>query len=374
MASLRNGPRNTDAHLLAARVARRLERLDEADEHLNACQRREGRETQAVKVERSLVRVHRGDLAGEEDFLRACVKQNDPDAAEILDILAAALFINFRMAEAQQCLDQLLQRRPDDFDALVRRGRTAESMGWHADAVLYYEKALGLRPEVDNVRLAMAEIQVALGRFTDAQQHFEQLHQRQPKNPSVQFGLARCLAGTGRTQQGLQLLNQLLADYPNDWKFLSERGWLAVQRDRPEEGETDLRKAHDLAPFDLPLLTRLADCLRLVSKQDEADEYQDKAKRLKADIQKAADLGDLIREKKPDDPDLRHQLGCLLLRLGKKQDALHWFQTALEKDPTHRKTHASLVDFYESVDAFEQADYHRRFLRGLGATSSATSP
>ena len=49
--------------------------------------------------------------------------------------------------------------------------------------------------------------------------------------------------------------------------------------------------------------------------------------------------------------------------LGKEQDALHWFRTALRKDPRHRPTHEALAAFYARAGAFEQAAYHRRFLR-----------
>jgi tetratricopeptide (TPR) repeat protein len=359
-------PNNPAAHLLAARATRRLELLDEAEKHLDACERLESGTMHATQVERALLRVHRGDLAGAEDFLRACVKQDDPDSVEILDILSAALILNYRVHDAQKCLDDLLQKQPDHFHAVVRRGWTAESMSRYPDAIKYLERALSLRPDVDAVRLSLAEIQVAIGRFAEARQHFEKLSARQPNHPSVRFGLARCLAGTGQKRDALQLLDRLLAEYPDDWKALGERGWLSVELDRPKEAESYLRRAESQAPPDLPLLIRLSDCLRLLGKEDEARAYRDKADKLKADMQRAAQLGDLIREERPNDPDLRHELACILLRLGKRQDALHWFQTALEKDPAHRPTHQSLMAFYETVGAPEQAALHRRFLHRAG--------
>jgi predicted Zn-dependent protease len=367
-ASLRGWPHNPAAHLLAARAARRLELLDEAQRHLDACQAIEGRETQAIRVERALLRVHRRELAAVEGFLRYCVKQEDPNTVEILDILSAGLILNYRVHEAQQCLDDLLRRKPNDFDALVRRGWTAQSMSRYADAVQYLAKALALRPDADAVRLSLAELQVALGRYTDAQAHFEQLRRKQPEHPSVLFGMARCLAGTGRKEQALELLDRLLAAHPNDWKALGERGWLSVEMDRPAEAETYLRRAESLAPSDLPLLIRLAECLRLLGKEDEARTVREKADRLKADFERASYLGDLIREKSPNDPALRHELACILLRLGKPQDALHWFQTALEKDPTYRPTHQSLTEFYNRVGDFQQAARHRRFISTPGET------
>jgi tetratricopeptide (TPR) repeat protein len=234
-------------------------------------------------------------------------------------------------------------------------------MSRYAEAINYLQKALALRPDADTVQLSMAEIQVAIGRFAEAQKHFELLRKRQPDNSSVLFGLARCLGGSGRKEEAIQLLDLVLAKYPNDWKALSERGWLS-EADRPAEALGYLRRAESLAPPDLPLLVRLSDCLRLLGKDDEARAYREKADRLKADFQRAADLGDLIREKSPDDPTPRHELACILLRLGKQQDALHWFQTALQKDPAYRPTHQSLAAFYDQIGNVQQAASHRRFL------------
>jgi predicted Zn-dependent protease len=372
-AYLRRRPDDPTAQLLAARAARRLELLDEADEHLTACQRLQAGSSQALEVESALLRVHRGDLAGAETFLCACIEQNDPATVEILDILSAALILNYRVKDAQRCLDSLLQRQPDHFDALVRRSWTAQSLSRYPDGVIYLEKALSLRPDADNVRLSLAEIQVAIGRLADAQAHFEALRERQPNNPSVLFGLARCLAGRGHKKPAAQLLDRLLADHPNDWKALEERGWLEVELEHAAEGEAYLRRAEALAPPDLPLLVRLSECLRLLGKEEESRAYQEKAKRLKADFERASYLGDQIRERSPNDPALRHELACLLLRLGKPQDALHWFQTALDKDPLYRPTHEALAAFYDKSGLFEQAAHHRRLLQGAASVNSGGS-
>jgi tetratricopeptide (TPR) repeat protein len=357
-------PDRPDAYLLSARVERRLENLVAAKRHLNTCERLEGRVTQAVKVERALLRVHAGELNDVEGFLRDCVQQDDPATVEILDILSAALELNYREAEAQRCLDDLLQRKPEHFDALVRRGRTARNMGWYEDAIRYYEKALNLRPDVDSVRLALAEIQVGYGRFDQAGEHLRRLRERQPENPSILFGLARCAVGTGDGDQALRLFNQLLAANPHNWMALNERGKLAVQRDRPEEAVSDLRLADSLAPPDVAP-TDLVNCLLSLGKPDEARKYQEKTTRILADRKRAAELGDLIREKSPNDSEPRYELGCVLLRLGKQRDAVHWFRTAVEKDPRHRKSHEALVEFFRSVNADEEAEHHRRILQRL---------
>ncbi|MBY0458645.1 MAG: tetratricopeptide repeat protein, partial [Gemmataceae bacterium] len=158
---------NPDHLLLAARAERRLERLPVAEDILKTCASKQG-ETQRIKVERALIRVHKGELTAVEPFLKSCLEQNDPDAEEILDIYTAALELDTRFAEAQRLLDELLRRRPNDFHVISRRGRAARGMGWNEDAAKYYEQALALRPEENNVRLALAEVQLALGRFGPA--------------------------------------------------------------------------------------------------------------------------------------------------------------------------------------------------------------
>jgi predicted Zn-dependent protease len=355
-------PGDPAAHLLAARAARRLERLDEAQEQLDACQRLQGGETQATRVERALLRVHRGDLAGAEDFLRRRVAENDPDAPEILDVLSAALILDYRVAEAHQCLDDLLRRQPDNFDALVRRAWTAQNLTWYTVAVESLQRALDLRPGADGVRLSLVQNLVTLGRYAEAREHLTYLGARQPDNPAVTFGLARCLAGQGEKERAAELLDRLLAREPDNWTVLGERGWLCLQMDRPEQAEDYLRRAQSLAPPEQALLTHLADCLRLLGKADEARPYREEADRIRADKLRALHLGQRLREGGRNDPDLCHELGCVLLRLGKDQDALHFFQKALALDPHHRPTHESLAAFYAKVGAFEQAAAHQRQL------------
>jgi tetratricopeptide (TPR) repeat protein len=371
--ALARSPNDPDLLLMAARAARRQEALYDAQKLLDSCQHALGEESEPIKVERALLNVHRGNLAGVEAYLQARVREGDPAILEILDIMSAALIIDYRVAAAQSCLDDLLSRQPDHFDALVRRGWTARNMGWYADAVKFYQKALELRPDVDAVRLALAELEVALGKFSDAQQQFELLRRKQPNNPSVLFGLGRAFAGQGQKEQARELLDQVLAATTQDWKALSERGWIAVELDQPKEGEVYLRSALALAPPDLQLLTRLADCLRLNGKQEEARQYRERADRVRADLQRAGELGDLIRDKNPAGPTPRYELGSVLLRLGKKQDALHWLITALDQDPGHVKTHELLIEIYQSVGDVQRAEQHRRFLEGVTAKPPGSS-
>jgi tetratricopeptide (TPR) repeat protein len=354
-ACLREWPESPECHWLAARAARRLELLGEAERHLDTCERLQGGETQATKVERALLRVHRGDLAGAEAFLRDCVAQDDPDAVEILDVLSVALILDYRLPEAHQCLDDLLRRQPDNFDILVRRAWTAQSQAWYTVAVESQQRALALRPEADGVRLALAQNLLTLGRYPEAREQLETLRQKRPDHPPVLLALARCLAEQGEKDQAAELLDRLLAVEPNDPAVLGERGWLCLERDRPEEAVNYLRQAQALSPQDQTLLMRLSDCLRLLGKADEARPYREQAERLQNDTVRALQLSKRYREGGRHDADLCHELGVVLLRLGKSDDALRFFQKALKINPNHRPTRESLAAFGARPGADGQA-------------------
>jgi predicted Zn-dependent protease len=342
-ACLRTWPDRAEAHLLAARAARRLGLLEEAEERLETCGHLQGEETPEVQVERALLRLSRGDLAGTEAFLRGRVAGNDPDAVEILDVLSRALLLDRRLPEAHRCLDDLLRRQPDDFDVLVRHAATAAAQGWESVAVQSLQKAVDLRPDAHGLRLSLAQNLAAVGRFPEALGHLAHLRACQPDDPAVTFALARCLAWSGRVDQAAPLLDGLLEREPDNWSVLSERGWLCLQLDQPARAEAYLRRAQSLAPPNQALLTRLSDCLRLLGKHAEARPFREQAEQLRAATVRSSQLAQRIRDEKPADPDLYHELACLYLLLGREPDALYYFREALRRDPQYPPTHESLA-------------------------------
>jgi tetratricopeptide (TPR) repeat protein len=59
------------------------------------------------------------------------------------------------------------------------------------------------------------------------------------------------------------------------------------------------------------------------------------------------------------DPALRHEAGVITLRLGRRQEALAWFERALIENPNHKATHQALADYYERGGQPAVARRHR---------------
>jgi predicted Zn-dependent protease len=64
--------------------------------------------------------------------------------------------------------------------------------------------------------------------------------------------------------------------------------------------------------------------------------------------------------KTPHDPALHHELGTILMRMGKEELAFSWYQSALRENPGYRPAHESLAQYYERFGNAEQASWHRQ--------------
>src|SRR5262249_12954153 len=114
---LRVWPHSPTAHMLAARCARGVGDLDEAERLLAACPQR-GADYEAVALERSLLYAQRGTLAPEgEQRLWRRVEQQHPETPQILEALTLGGIYTQRLGEAMVCVERWLAYAPGDSQA-----------------------------------------------------------------------------------------------------------------------------------------------------------------------------------------------------------------------------------------------------------------
>jgi tetratricopeptide (TPR) repeat protein len=356
---LRLRPEDPGARLLAARAARRAGDYPAASEHLDALRERGGEPTPEQTLERALLAAQRGDLPRAEGYLRSCLETDPPQAPLILEALERGYLRANRLNEALRCLARLLKLQPDNVIALVDRGTVGEGVGAAQKALEDYRAACAAQPEYRAARLRLGLLLLHLNRPAEALPHFEHLHQRNPHDSECTLGLAQCLRDLGRRDQSEDLLDSLLADEPDNPKALLLRGRLALDADRPEPAERWLRRAVALLPGNQEAHHVLADCLRHLGKKEEAASHARKAQEIGADLKR---LVKLIQEalRSPADPEPRLEAGRICLRSGQDQQGLRWLYGALQINPAHRATHATLADYYDRVGRPELAAEHRR--------------
>jgi Tfp pilus assembly protein PilF len=373
-------PNNPEAHLLAARIARRaiqpilpragetvgyslalsgartVGSYDKAEQHLTKYKKLGG-VPELYILEQDLLKAQSGALSPVEDDLKAWIAKDPPETVLILEALIKGYLLAYRLPEALACLDQWLDRR-EDIQALIWRGWVREWLRDVFNAKKDYLRALELDPEKDEARLRLAEMLVTTAP-AEAVDHFEILYRRQPADPEVVLGLVLCRRAFGETEEARQLLDQLLARQPRNSAALLQRGVMAMVENQPAQAERWLRQAVALEPYGRLVNYHFFLCLERLGKKEEAQKVRGRLNKITEDLQLLAEVTEKVLTA-PNDPKWRYQAGVILLRNEQKEEGLRWLLSALEMDPRHAPTHAALAAHYEREGNRELAAYHRR--------------
>jgi tetratricopeptide (TPR) repeat protein len=339
-------PGSAATHFWAARTSRRCGLLQEAQTHL-ARSLELGASAQQVILEKYLLRVQLGDLDGVEAKLLAFLSKDDPDSLVILEVLTRKWLDDFRLSEALSCLELWLKKKPDDREALLRRGWVLERMANTADAIQCYQTVLELDPERDKrnkdpVRLQLAELFLQRNQPDEALPHLLVLAERHPQNPNVLLGLVRCWSARGQTEKADPILAGLLKDRPQDPQVLAERGRIYLKSTRADLAEPFLRQAEKTSPWDKQIIYLLSQCLERLKKMEEARFYEDRLQQIRKDEKRMRVLMEELMCS-PRDAALRFQIGQIFLRHQMGEEAERWLLSALHYDPDHEDARQALA-------------------------------
>jgi tetratricopeptide (TPR) repeat protein len=359
-------PHSGEALFLAARAARLLGTLDEAEAFLDQAQQVPG-QSQDVALERVLLQVQRGEVDRLGPYCRALIDHEPSATPLVLEALVRGFANQYRLQEAEGCLQIWEERQPDNRQAAFLQGLVHEQRSRPSDAVVSYRRAVELDPGHNDARQRLSGQLLDIGQGAEALPHLEYLQRRRPNNPRVQVYLARCKDMLGQQAEAEKLLDDLLARQPNFAAGLAERGALAVRAGQLEEGERWLRQASQLDPGDLPLHYQLYQCLERRGKADEARALQPRLKQIEDDIQRIQEIVGVQMQRNPHDADLHYEAGMISLRAGAVKEGLRWLQSALRENPRHLPTHKALATYYQNRGEPGRAFQHQELARQIEA-------
>jgi tetratricopeptide (TPR) repeat protein len=356
---------SAETQLVAGRTARRASMVAEAQQHFERCLSLSSRDSPysaAVALERSLIMAQGGDLVDIEAVLWDKVKRDGPDTLLILEALARGYIRGWQLGAAMKCLGMILERDPDNADALFNRGWCAEHTDLFMEALKDYRRALHLQPERDDFRLRLAQTLLRLD-ANEAIGHFEQLMERQPDNPDVVLGLAHAYQGAGLAdgpEKATALVEELLQKDPENASALTEKGVLLVGYGHITEGEAFLRRASVNDPYNFDAHYQLFVCLRQQrNREAEADAERQVSERIRADRQRLAHLATREMNKTPFDPNLHYEIGMIWYRNGRVDTARRWFLSALKLDPAHQPSLTALAEHSRRIGDAANAEKNR---------------
>jgi predicted Zn-dependent protease len=352
-------PGDAGVRLEMARVARRAGLLDEAEDHLNEYRDLVGKATPEGTLERSMLLAQRGELSKVERHLVSCLEMDHPQTDLILESLALGFIRLYRLDLAMFYLDRLLKRQPDNVTARVQRGQMHESVGARTKAIADYRAAVEAHPDHARARRSLANALLVTNRPREAAEHFEHLRRGGRANAATLLGLALARLELDETDEAREVLDELLAKFPDNGDGLLERGKLALAKGEVAAAEDWLRRSVRVQPHDYHANYFLARCLRRAGKNEEARRYRRRAERINDDRKRLGEVYPRVL-KSPRDPGPRLEAGEICLRNGQEAEGLRWLYGALLVDPKHRRTHRALADYYEKHGDTERAREHRR--------------
>jgi len=361
--ALRGRPRSADLHLLAARVARLNERIDEAHEYLQRCQELQGGISEPLKLEYLLLDAQTGRVEMVVESLYDYVRRDHPASPQILE----ALCLGFRRARlpgpAGRCAELWLEREPNNVQALICHGACCGEMGNYATAAKDFERAVELAPQRAGCKQNLAIARLEMSQFQSAAEVFAQVLEAEPSNRVAQVGLAQAKLALNEPEQAQVILDGLLAEESDNPEALVERGKVALQLGRFDQAEQWTRRALEADPNNHAAVYQMELCLRSAGKLREAEEISQQRKTLESEMQRLqALLGPELYNDQPRPPSVYHEMGTIFLRRGNKDQALHWFFKGLKADPAYAPTHRVLAEFFAKEGDEERAAQHRAML------------
>jgi tetratricopeptide (TPR) repeat protein len=352
-------PAEAEAHLRAARCARRAEFLEDyeghdpdlreaASRHLAEAERL-GAPPETVAVERILADMGHGAGFRNERLLVQRVRELTPDTPLILEGLIHAYLRHVNFEKALACQEALLRMQPGNLQGLLWRGRMRALLRRKTLAYEDFESALKLAPDFHPARYYMAEMLAAENRYPEAEPHVNVLIERSPKNLLVRLLWARCRVEMGHDSAGAELdawLQDAPPHHPRLLEALDVAARVALSSSQPERAEAYARRALAECPLDKQALYHLSGSLNLQGRKQEAREVEQQLAQVLKDLAIVARVWEQLA-KDSTNLGLRYELGSAYLRLARPGDALVWLNSVLDREPQHRATLRLLGDYYE---------------------------
>ena len=268
-----------------------------------------------------------------------------------------------RVVDALQCVDEWLARDPDNVQALFLRSNIFRQSGSWTKVAPDLRRVVELDPERSQARWWLAVALSNVGRYDEAVRHLELLRQHPPKDvdpTDILVRLAICRDRMGRPREVRELLDEVLAQRPEQGLALLTRGQIAKTNGQLPQAEEWLRKAARALPYDYTTHWALTECLRQQGKTKEAEKEETYANRLQDRWNRLKDITSQQMQQRPNDPDLFCEAGKLMLELGNPEGGKNWLFSALILDQQYVPALTALADYYAKQGDTAQAEDYRR--------------
>jgi tetratricopeptide (TPR) repeat protein len=195
--------------------------------------------------------------------------QDDPGLTRLLH-KAHTAHVDGSLAQAEKLYKAVLDRDPDNFDALHCLGALNQQRGRLPQALRFLAAALKCNPRSADVLSSHGLVLHLLGRVVEARASYETALAVAPDDADVRNRLGAALLHCGLPWEALATLDRVLAQDPDHSEALGNRGNALLKLNRPEEAIACYDAARRIAGDSARLLTNRAHALRRLDRLEHA--------------------------------------------------------------------------------------------------------
>jgi len=264
-----------------------------------------------------------------------------------------------RLREAEDCCQRVIQRQPNNSDAVHLLGVIAGQMGQVEKAVELINKAIALDPKHPQAFYDLGNLLQNSGRIDDSIAAYRRHLNVRPESAETFHNLGHAFKRKGLLGEAETCLRRALAlrqDMPEAHNSL---GAMLLARNELDAATTEFKAAVQLRPGYAEAHSNLGASLRFQGHIDAAIAELQKAIELKPDLAEATNnLGIALREKGllteaiaayrraltlKDLPDFHNNLGNAYKDAGELDEAVACFKRAVSLAPTDAAVHSNLI-------------------------------
>ncbi len=291
---------------------------------------------------------NKGDLERSIAAYQQALQHQPDNVPAILGAAEGHLSLN-RHERARPLFERALELDETCAPALVGMGKIASSRRQDKEEIRYFEAALALQPDVNNIHYLLAMSYRKQGDLDQARIHFQQV--------AMLERLRRGHATAGYPDPLMEALDDLTTGWRHHWV----RGMRAFGKGRFDEAVKEYRTSVALDPKNPIPLTDLGSALaRMGDLKGAVREY---AQALRAS---------------PGNPMLHYYLGTTLMGLQSEEEAAKHYQQAIGANPGFMEAHFQLANLLMRLRRYDDAVPHYAAVMeldsGFGSRTPESSP
>ncbi len=267
---------------------------------------------------------------------------------------------------------RLLERSPDDGEALLRAGRVTAEAGFDRDAIELLRRAVKLRPSSALAHRLLGQTLERAARTAEAAEEYRLTFELDSEDVDARIGFARCARPHRMEEEALAALRAAAIIAPRRVDVVLELARSLSSRTPATEAVTVLDAARQQNPDDPALVRELAAELLRQGRPADALPHAERALVLAGEsagllllrARILAELGDDRRARDdlerarllaPDDLAVSRELGLVAARLGTNHEALELLKRALQSEPTDARIALALARALRELGRQEEA-------------------